>query len=131
MTIKIPKKIINKIVEHGKKDFPIEACGYLIGNGDTVTDIIYMTNIDKSNEHFTFDPKEQFKALKYAREKGEKLLAVYHSHPNSPARMSNEDIRLANDTSMKYLIYSVVDDKINCFIVDKDKNVEKIEIVVL
>ncbi len=125
---KIPGEIINKISEHGKKDFPLEACGYLAGSGNTVTDIIYMTNVDKSNEHFTFDPKEQFKALKYARQNGRELIAVYHSHPNSPARMSEEDIRLANDTSVKYLIYSVVDDEINCFAIDKEKNVDKIEI---
>lgn len=125
---KIPKDIINKIAEHSKKDYPIEACGYLLGNDNTVIDIIYMTNIDKSNEHFTFDPKEQFKAVKYAREKGAKLIAVYHSHPNSPARMSKEDIRLANDTSMKYLIYSVVNDELKCFAIDKDKNVTELEI---
>lgn len=125
---KIPKEIINKIAEHSKKDFPVEACGYLIGIDNTVTDIIYMTNMDKSNEHFTFDPAEQFKALKYARKKGSGLIAVYHSHPNSPARMSKEDVRLANDTSIKYLIYSVADNEINCFAVDEKKNVSKIEI---
>ncbi|MCL6099839.1 MAG: M67 family metallopeptidase [Bacteroidetes bacterium] len=126
---KISEEIINKIAEHGKNAYPIEACGYLIGSNDTVTEIIYMTNTDKSNEHFSFDPKEQFTAVKYARSKGVKLVAVYHSHPDSPARMSKEDIRLANDNSMKYLIYSVVNDEINCFVVDKFKNVREVKIV--
>ena len=125
---KIPKEIISKIAEHGKKDYPIEACGYLVGSNNTITDIIYMTNIDKSGEHFSFDSKEQFIAVKYARSNSAKLIAVYHSHPNSSARMSKEDIRLANDISMKYLIYSVVTDEINCFVVDKEKNVKEIEI---
>lgn len=129
--IKIPKTIIEKIIEHSKIDFPIEACGYLIGNDDTVIDIIKMTNTDKSNEHFTFDPKEQFNAVKYARQKGAKLIAVYHSHPASPARMSQEDIRFANDTSMKYLIYSVSEDKLKCFSIDKEKNVTEEEIIPL
>jgi proteasome lid subunit RPN8/RPN11 len=126
--IRIPKEIINKIAEHGKKDYPVEACGYLIGNEETVTDLIYMTNIDKSNEHFTFDPKEQFKAVKYAREKAASVIAVYHSHPDSQARMSNEDIRLANDTSMKYLIFSVPNNDLHCFVINKEKSVAEIEI---
>ncbi|MEW6701953.1 MAG: M67 family metallopeptidase [Bacteroidota bacterium] len=125
---RIPKSIINKIAEHGKKDYPLEACGYLIGNDETVTDVIYMTNIDKSNEHFSFDPKEQFRAVKYARAKNGSLIAVYHSHPDSHARMSNEDLRLANDTSMKYLIFSVPDNDLRCFVINKEKSVAEIEI---
>lgn len=129
--LKIPENIFAAIIEHSKADYPIEACGYLVGNNDTVIDIIKMTNIDKSNEHFTFDPKEQFQAVKYARSKGANLIAVYHSHPDSPARMSQEDIKYANDTSIKYLIYSVLEGKLKCFSVDKEKKVTEIEIVVI
>lgn len=126
--ISIPKKIIEKIAEHAKQDYPIEACGYLTGKDGVVSDIIKMTNTDKSNEHFSFDPKEQFQAVKYARSRGESLIAVYHSHPDTPARMSKEDIRLANDVNMKYIIYSVKDDDIKCFSIDKDKNVSEVKI---
>ncbi|MCX7798568.1 MAG: M67 family metallopeptidase [Melioribacter sp.] len=129
--IKIPENIFSEIIEHSKNDYPIEACGYLVGNDDTVIDIIRMTNVDKSNEHFTFDPKEQFQALKYARSKGANLIAVYHSHPNTPARMSQEDIKFANDTTMKYLIYSVSEGKLKCFSVDKEKKVTEVEIAVI
>ncbi|AFN74116.1 Mov34/MPN/PAD-1 family protein [Melioribacter roseus P3M-2] len=126
--ISIPKKIIEKIAEHAKRDYPIEACGYLTGKDGVVSDIIKMTNTDKSNEHFSFDPNEQFQAVKYARSRGESLIAVYHSHPETPARMSKEDIRLANDVNMKYIIYSVKDDDIKCFSIDKDKNVSEVKI---
>jgi proteasome lid subunit RPN8/RPN11 len=126
--ISIPIKIIEQIAEHAKRDYPIEACGYLTGKDDVVSDIIKMTNTDKSNEHFSFDPKEQFQAVKYARSRGERLIAVYHSHPDTPARMSREDIRLANDTEIKYIIFSVKDNVIKCFEIDKDKNVAEIPI---
>jgi proteasome lid subunit RPN8/RPN11 len=33
---------------------------------------------------------------------------VYHSHPASPARPSQEDIRLAFDPSINYIIVSLV-----------------------
>ncbi|MEC9236446.1 MAG: SIS domain-containing protein, partial [Pseudomonadota bacterium] len=38
--------------------------------------------------------KEQFKVLKESRAAGLQLLSVYHSHPESPARLSLEDLRL-------------------------------------
>ncbi len=129
--ISIPKQIIEKITEHAIQDYPTEACGYLTGKDDVAFDIIKMTNTDKSNEHFSFDPKEQFQAVKYARSRGESLIAVYHSHPNTPARMSQEDIRLANDTEINYIIFSVRDNTVKCFKVDKNKNVIEVPIRVI
>lgn len=35
------------------------------------------------------------------------MRAVYHSHPATPARPSAEDIRLANDPSISYVIVSL------------------------
>lgn len=126
----INKDLLEKIKEQGRKEAPIEACGYLAGNDNIAKEVIYMKNIDNSPEHFTFDPKEQFAALKYARSKGLDLIGVYHTHPASPARMSKEDIRLANDTNIVYLIYSLTEDVIRAFKIDKDKNVSEIEVVV-
>ena len=37
------------------------------------------------------------------------LLGNYHSHPASPARPSDEDIRLAFDPAASYLIISLID----------------------
>lgn len=53
--------------------------------------------------------------VKEARKEGWDLVAVYHSHPGTPARMSEEDIHLAFDSEMIYVIYSVVEDKIHAF----------------
>jgi len=124
------KDLLEKIKEQGRKEAPIEACGYLAGNNNLAKEVIYMKNIDNSPEHFSFDPKEQFAALKYARSKGLDLIGVYHTHPATPARMSKEDIRLANDTNIVYLIYSLTEDVIRAFKVDKDKNVSEIEVVI-
>lgn len=124
------KDLLEKIKEQGRKEAPIEACGYLAGNDNVAKEVIYMKNIDNSPEHFTFDPKEQFAALKYARSKGLDLIGVYHTHPATPARMSKEDIRLANDTNIVYLIYSLTEDVIRAFKVDKDKNVSEIEVLI-
>lgn len=105
--MKITRKIIREIVDHAKKEAPFEACGYLALKDGIITFSYALTNIDKSNEHFSFDPKEQFMAVKDARSKGLEMCAVYHSHPASPARPSQEDIKLAYDPNVSYFIVSL------------------------
>lgn len=111
--MKISKKIINKIYDHGRKEAPIEACGYLAGINNEVVNYYPMHNIDQSNEHFTFDPQEQFDVMKKVRTEQLEVLAVYHTHPESPARPSPEDIRLAFDPGIVYVILSLLEDKKN------------------
>ena len=104
----IPQNIIDELIAQAQKDAPDESCGYLLGTADgNVTENYWMENIDHSSEHFSFAPKDQFAALRYAREKGLKILANWHSHPASPSRPSLEDLRLANDPSIRYAILSL------------------------
>jgi len=68
-----------------------------------------MTNTDRSNEHFMMEPREQFAVMKELRAKGLELLAIYHSHPESPARPSTEDIRLALTPDVSHVIVSLME----------------------
>lgn len=105
--LKIPLSIYEEIQQHSIKDLPIEACGYLAGKDEQIAYSIAMTNIDKSSEHFSFEPQEQFDAFKKAQKDGLRLIGVYHSHPSTPARPSQEDIKLAYDSSISYVIISL------------------------
>lgn len=128
--VRIKKGFLDEIRKQGEDEWPHEACGYLIGRDFSSLDQrIPMTNIDQSPEHFSFDPQEQFKALEFTRQVGKELLAVYHTHPETPARMSDEDIRLAHDTRVVYFIYSQQDRLLKAFRIDRDKNVQEIEYV--
>ncbi|MBR1548283.1 MAG: M67 family metallopeptidase [Prevotella sp.] len=110
----IPQNIIDELIAQATKDAPEESCGYLLGTADgEVTENYWMENIDHSSEHFSFAPKDQFAALKYARSKELKILANWHSHPASPSRPSQEDLRLANDPTIRYAILSLLDGKPN------------------
>ncbi|MDR2152166.1 MAG: M67 family metallopeptidase [Helicobacteraceae bacterium] len=105
--ISLPKAVFDAIILHAQKDAPIEACGYL-GGKDGVASLHYpMTNVDNSAEHFSFDPKEQFAAFKEASAQKLRLIACYHSHPATPARPSGEDIKLAYDPNISYIIVSL------------------------
>ena len=112
--MKIPQNIIDELIVQARKDAPNESCGYLLGTADgNVTENYWMENIDHSPEHFSFAPKDQFAALRYARQRGVKILANWHSHPASPSRPSQEDLRLANDPTIRYAILSLQDGKYN------------------
>ena len=107
----IPQNVIDALIYQARQDTPNETCGYLLGiasaDGGEVTENYWMENIDHSPEHFSFAPKDQFAALKYARSKGLRILANWHSHPASPSRPSQEDLRLANDPTIRYAILSL------------------------
>ena len=105
--MKIKKSIIENIVKHAQNGMPIEMCGYLAGKDGVITKHYELTNIDNSPEHFSFDPKEQFATVKNARASSLEIYAVYHSHPETPARPSQEDIRLAFDPNISYVIVSL------------------------
>ncbi|MDR1861341.1 MAG: M67 family metallopeptidase [Bacteroidales bacterium] len=105
--LKISPAIIAEIIEQARTGLPEEICGYLAGTGNAVTRRFPLTNIEHSPEHFSMSPAEQFNAVRQARQEGLTILAGYHSHPSSPARPSEEDIRLAADPNISYIIVSL------------------------
>jgi [CysO sulfur-carrier protein]-S-L-cysteine hydrolase len=107
--IQITRAIHDDMIAHASEGFPLEVCGILGGTGESVSVIYRMTNTDASNEHFMMEPREQFTVIKDLRAKGLAMLAVYHSHPETPARPSEEDIRLALTPDVSYLIISLAD----------------------
>ncbi|MBP5137283.1 MAG: M67 family metallopeptidase [Paludibacteraceae bacterium] len=123
----IPQNIIDELIAQARKDAPNESCGYLMGNGDDVTENYWMENIDHSPEHFTFAPKDQFDAMRYARNKGLRIIANWHSHPATPSRPSQEDLRLANDPTIRYAILSLMDNepRLNSFKIINGEVIDK------
>ncbi|MDR1666191.1 MAG: M67 family metallopeptidase [Bacteroidales bacterium] len=107
----IPQSVLDAVIRQAYDELPNEACGLLVGLNGQVHQHYPLNNVDHSPEHFSFDPKEQFRVLKEARADGLKIIANYHSHPATPARPSQEDIRLAYDPDIIYLIVSLAGEK--------------------
>ena len=103
----IPKNIYRQLHDAATEAAPIEACGLLAGKDGLVDKFYPMTNVDAAEEHFTMDPKEQFSVIKDIRKLGLQMLAIWHSHPASPPRMSDEDMRLALTPGVVYVILSL------------------------
>jgi len=132
--IQIPQVIHDDMIAHAREGFPLEVCGILGGTGESVSAIHRMTNTDASNEHFMMEPREQFAVIKDLRGKGLAMLAIYHSHPETPARPSEEDIRLALTPDVSYLIISLADAAVpdikSYKISSGDVQLEPIEVIV-
>jgi len=105
--IRITAHVYDAIVAQAYSELPNEACGLLVGTENEVVKQHALTNIDHNPEHFSFDPAEQFQVFRSARAEGLAIIANYHSHPETPSRPSVEDIRLAYDPNILYLIVSL------------------------
>lgn len=107
LNLDIPTTIFQQMVAQAKAIAPIEVCGILAGGNGKVEKLYKMTNVDNSNTHFMMEPREQFATAKDIRSAGLEMLAIYHSHPETPARPSAEDIRLALTPNVIYVIVSL------------------------
>ncbi|MDR1566493.1 MAG: M67 family metallopeptidase [Treponema sp.] len=106
----LPPELRNRIITYTQAGFPNEACGLLAGEireeERFVKGVYGLKNADESPEHFSMAPEDQFRVIAEIRKKGWVLLGNFHSHPSTPARPSGEDIRLAFDPSLSYVIVS-------------------------
>ncbi len=136
--ITLKRKDYDSIVEYAKEQLPAEACGLIAGtvdgNGDKTVEKVYLlTNIDDSSEHFTMDPKEQLSSVKDMRANGIAPLGNWHSHPETPSRPSDEDKRLAYDSTASYMILSLMDKEnpvLNSFHIEETESTKEDLIIV-
>ena len=108
-TLHIPKAVYEGMVQRARNGAPLEVCGLLAGSGNQVTQLYELTNADASATLFSMIPAEQFAAVKDMRTRGLRTLAIWHSHPSSPPRMSPTDLRLAFTPDVAYTIVSLLD----------------------
>lgn len=107
MTLRLPRSIYDELVGAAHSHAPLEACGLLAGKDDLVHQYYPMTNTDDSAEHYSMDPAEQFAAMKDMRSRGLEIVGIWHSHPATPPRMSEEDKTLAYTPGVSYVILSL------------------------
>ena len=103
----IPRHIFTEMLSHCKEAYPNEACGILAGKGDDTSKIYKMANTENSPVSYFMDSKEQFRVMKDIRENNLSMLAIFHSHPSSPAYPSEKDKSLAFYEDCIYVIVSL------------------------
>ena len=109
------RALYDELAAHSRRRLPEEACGLIAGTVNergekTVLRVFFLENIDHSPTHFSVDPTEHLQAVLDIRQAGLVPLGSWHSHPDAPARMSPEDIRLAYDPHALYMILSLAEE---------------------
>ena len=95
--LRVGEALIDKIHEHGARDYPNECCGALLGHDAlaerTVLGLVPLVNQrnDSPRDRFSITSDDVRLAEKEAAAKGWELIGWYHSHPDSPARPSEFD----------------------------------------
>lgn len=90
--LEIPADIFDEMIEHARSEAPAECCGLLTGREGTVTRCFRLRNELASPVAYQADARDLFTAFREMRAIGLELVAIYHSHPASPARPSRVDL---------------------------------------
>ena len=97
MSIKITRALVEEMFAHAREARPEECCGLLGGARGEVRSIYRLRNVARDpSRAYEGAPQELFGAQRRMRERGEELIAIYHSHPRSADPVPSEsDVRLA------------------------------------
>ena len=107
LVLKLNNSQTNEIIAHARAAAPHECCGLIGGTSEGSAQTIYRLRNLAANPLVTYEaaPEDLFAAQRAMRERGEHLLAIYHSHPRSADPIPSEtDVRLAYYPSAVYLI---------------------------
>ena len=98
----------DSVSDHAYEGYPSEVCGILVGKGGVASYHYRMSNRDMENKHFLMDTNELFVLMKQMQGEDLEMLAIYHSHPDAPARPTPDDILLALTPNISYVIVSLM-----------------------
>ena len=105
--LQLRREHVDAMIAHARETAPEECCGLIGGISETRAVTLYrLRNVTPHPESaYEAAPEDLFAAQRQMRERGEDLLAIYHSHPRASDPSPFEtDIRLAFYPTAKYLI---------------------------
>src|SRR5215207_6907296 len=105
--LQLRREHVDEMIAHARETAPQECCGLIGGVSETRAVTLYRLRNVTLNPESAYEaaPDDLFAAQREMRDRGEDLLAIYHSHPRaSEPRPSETDVRLAYYPSAKYLI---------------------------
>lgn len=95
--ILLPEEAVETIRAHGRKAYPEECCGALLGtleNGSARavrTEAVANARTNERRRRYVIDPGEYRRVEELAGALGLSLIGFYHSHPDHPAAPSEYD----------------------------------------
>lgn len=98
---------LETMVQHSREEAPREACGILGGRDGRVLRLFRARNSRGDNVTYYMEPQDQLRIFRQLDEEGLELVALYHSHPASPAYPSATDVAQAFYPDSVYVIVSL------------------------
>lgn len=100
--------VMREMIASCQTAYPEEACGLLGGVVGIASSHYGVANVAREPaERFEMDPVGQLQAFRTIEERGEELIAIYHSHPSTAAVPSKADLRQVAYPDAYYLIVSL------------------------
>jgi proteasome lid subunit RPN8/RPN11 len=108
LTFVLSQEMHAAIVDHARRDAPRECCGVITGRHRSPSRLIALHNVAEGNRFYEIDPLQLIELEFQELPKDDSdILAIYHSHPESPAYPSKTDLELAYWPEAVYLICSL------------------------
>lgn len=131
LSLRLSPEQFRSIVEHADDCRPEEACGILAGADGVVERVFLMENAEHSETFYMMDSREQFQVFDTIEAEGLELLAIFHSHPHSPALPSQQDLELAFYPDALYLIVSLMEGEPDAHLFRiADRQVEEAQLII-
>lgn len=104
----LPTEMVDRIIDHARQDAPRECCGLVAGKNGRATALYHLTNLATGTKFYEIDPAQLYELeFRTLPARGWTVLAIYHSHPVSPASPSPTDVALAAWPGAFYVICSL------------------------
>jgi proteasome lid subunit RPN8/RPN11 len=135
--LQLTRDQLKTLVTHAKESVPEECCGLIGGNSADRAQTIYRLRNAAAHPRVSYEaaPEELFAAQRQMRERGEQLIAIYHSHPTAISPSPSEtDVRLAYYPNAVYLIVGLGDETaiVKAFkISERDHRWQQVEYAIL
>jgi [CysO sulfur-carrier protein]-S-L-cysteine hydrolase len=93
--VRIDRALLDRVVEHARRDFPNECCGMVAMRDGAAVSVHEAANLAASPLRFEVDGLEVHRTIEAIEDRGDELGAIYHSHTRSEPYPSQTDINFA------------------------------------
>ncbi len=109
--LRIPKTIYQEMLEHARREWPLECCGILSGKEKTVQKAFELKNTEESPVLYSMSPQDQIKVFEEMEKDSMEMIAIYHSHPKTIPFPSETDVKLAFYPDVSSVIISLKEEE--------------------
>ncbi len=90
--LEIPESVLAAMLDHCRREAPLECCGLLTGRDRRVRTFAPLRNAEQSPTRYDADGRDLIDAVVAMRDRTEAIVAIYHSHPKWAAIPSRTDL---------------------------------------